>query len=191
MDLLNGWDFDKGEDRRRAIKVILKTRPKLPIGSPPCTSFSLLQELNKAIHANDEVWMNKFRLRLEQAKRHIRFCIKLYKLQMYLGGYWLHEHPWSAKSWEMPEMEDLLNDPRTITVRTDMCQFGMVSHIKAGEPEMGPVLKPTGFIGNAWKSMRSLRRDARKSTLTYPSWREEQRRQQSILRNDVPPYVPA
>ena len=55
-------------------------------------------------------------------------------------------------------MEALLKDPRTIVSKLDMCQYGMVSHIKAGEPEMGPVMKPTGFIGNSWAIIARLRR---------------------------------
>ena len=156
MDILTGWDFDKGEDRRRAVKYVLTEKPKLVIGSPMCTLFSLLQEINIAKHGHDPEWMEAFQKRLDKAKRHIRFCIQLYKLQMSQGRYWLHEHPWSARSWRMPEMEQLAADPRSIKVKADMCQFGLRSPIAKGGIETGPALTPTGFMGNSWRIMERL-----------------------------------
>ena len=44
-----------------------------------------------------------------QAKRYVRFCISLYKHQISTGNYFLHEHPWLATSWLMPEMDGLVN----------------------------------------------------------------------------------
>ena len=51
MDLTNGYDFDTEADRSRAERIIDEEKPMLVIGSPPCTFFSVLQELNK--------WLNK------------------------------------------------------------------------------------------------------------------------------------
>ena len=56
MDLATGFDFDKGEDRRRAATRILTEKPNLLIGSPECTLFSMLQQLNLAIRQNDPGW---------------------------------------------------------------------------------------------------------------------------------------
>ena len=52
---------------------IKEEAPYLVIGSPPFTLFSMLQELSIAQHGGDPNWMAKFRVRLEQAKTHIRF----------------------------------------------------------------------------------------------------------------------
>ena len=46
LDLTNGWDSTKPEHRRAAWKKIKAEDPYLNIGSPPCTLFRLLQELN-------------------------------------------------------------------------------------------------------------------------------------------------
>ena len=46
LDLTNGWDFTSEADRKRAWKCIKETKPYMLIGSPPCTMFSMLQELN-------------------------------------------------------------------------------------------------------------------------------------------------
>ncbi len=40
MDLSTGWDFNRGEDRRQAVKHIKQEKPMVVIGSPPCTFFS-------------------------------------------------------------------------------------------------------------------------------------------------------
>ena len=162
MDLTTGWDFDKGEDRRRAVQTILTEKPNLLVGSPECTLFSMLQELNLAIHTNDPTWIAHFELRLEKAKRHIRFCCKLYKLQMSMGRYWLHEHPWLAKSWDMKEVRDILADPRTMIVRADQCQFGLTAPIGHKDGPRGPAQKPTGFMGNSWCIMEQLDRRCKK-----------------------------
>ena len=43
-------------------------------------------------------------------------------------------------------MENLLLDPRVTLVRSDMCRFGMETHVKEAGGETGRVLKPTGFL---------------------------------------------
>ena len=47
MEIKNGYDLDLAVDRKKAWESILRDKPKLVIGSPPCTFFSRLQELNK------------------------------------------------------------------------------------------------------------------------------------------------
>ena len=75
MDIKNGYDFDLAADRKKAWDSILRDKPKLVIGSPPCTFFSRLQELNKHMYKNNAAWMAKFEANMEQAKRYVRFCI--------------------------------------------------------------------------------------------------------------------
>ena len=70
--------------------------------------------------------------------------------------YFLHEHPWTAKSWDLDSMGELLGDSRVMSVQTHMCQFGMQSHIKEIGGDTGPVKKPTGFASNSWVLMREL-----------------------------------
>ena len=80
-------------------------------------------------------WMARFQDNLEKAIKHIEFCITLYKMQMDEGRYWLHEHPWGAKSWQIPAMEELLKDPRVHVAYADQCQFGLTSKIRTGSDE--------------------------------------------------------
>ena len=101
------------------------------------------------MYRNDEVWMAKSQENIEQAKRYVRFCAKIYEHQREAGRYFLHEHPWLATSWSLPEIDKLLCYDDVQRVRTDMCQFGMTSRQGGIGSALGPVLKPTGFLTNS------------------------------------------
>ena len=135
MDLLTGWNFELKADRDRAIRQIDEEQPVLVIRSPPCTYFSMLQDLNKFNMRHDERWLARFNDNLIKAIDHIKFCIKLYIRQMSAGRYWLHEHPRSAKFWQIPEMKELLKDSRVQVAYAEQCQFGLTAKIKAGSDE--------------------------------------------------------
>ena len=49
MDLTNGWEFEREGHKRLAWKRVREEAPYQLIGSPPCTYFSVLQELNKVL----------------------------------------------------------------------------------------------------------------------------------------------
>ena len=85
--------------------VVAETKPFMLIGSPPCTMFSSLQNLK---YTRDPA---RFAEKLENAKKHIRFCVELYKMQIEGGRYFLHEHPRRATSWQMPEIVRLAATP--------------------------------------------------------------------------------
>ena len=74
MDIKSGYNFDNLADRKRCWESVTKDEPLLAIGSPPCTMCSSLQELNKFMHRSSDVWMQKFQIGMEQAKRYVRFC---------------------------------------------------------------------------------------------------------------------
>ena len=50
--------------------------------------FSTLQNLSKAKRD-----VKEFNEKMEVAKKHVKFCIELYKMQMGGGRHFLHEHP--------------------------------------------------------------------------------------------------
>ena len=64
-------------------------------------------------------------------------------------GVILHEHPWLAASWFLPEIEEIQSYDDVQRVRTDMCQSGMTSRQGGIGSALGPVLKPTGFLTNS------------------------------------------
>ena len=69
--------------------------------------------------------MSKFDRRLQAAKERVSFCCALYRHQLREGRHFLHEHPWSAKSWKLEYIDELLKDSRVVLAKTDMCRFGM------------------------------------------------------------------
>ena len=98
MDLTNGWDYERDDHKRLARKMVGDEAPYLFIGSPPCTCFSVLQELNKAVHGNNPEWLEKFARETEKAIEHVEFCSALYTYQIQQGRHVLHEHHWTARS---------------------------------------------------------------------------------------------
>ena len=146
LDLTDGWDFEIPAHRQKAWQLVKETAPFVVIGSPPCTMFSNLQQLNLHIHRNDPAWLRNFEEQKAKARGHIDFCIMLYRYQLKMGRHFVHEHPWGADSWKLPNVMQLLSDPRVIAVKTDMCRFGMTSHIQSKNGERGLVRKPTGFM---------------------------------------------
>ena len=168
MDIKSGFDFDTAADRKRCWDSVIRDEPTLVIGSPPCTMFSRLQELNKHMYRDSKVWMEKFQLGMEQAKRYVRFCTQIYEHQRKHGRYFLHEHPWLATSWAMPEINKLLNYDDVQRVQTHMCQFGMLSRVGGIGSELGPVLKPTGFLTNCPGIARELARTCPRDHVHVP-----------------------
>ena len=67
MDLTNGWNFDREDHKRLAWKRVREEAPYLLMGSPPCTYFSVLQELHKAVHGKKPGWQDKFDREIEKA----------------------------------------------------------------------------------------------------------------------------
>ena len=80
-------------------------KPQVLIGSPMCTAFSALQFLNR-----DRMNPEKWNAMIEKGIRHMKFAIKLYKIQAENCRWLLHEHPNSASSWKLPEMVQLMQD---------------------------------------------------------------------------------
>ena len=75
--LTNGHDFNKAADRERAWEIIKRDKPHTVIGSPPCTYFSALQELNKCLYKDDPVWMDQYDNNPRKAKQHVQ-CFDFY-----------------------------------------------------------------------------------------------------------------
>ena len=64
------------------MKQLEEEEPMLFIGSPPCTYFSNLQELNKYNMRHNEEWPARCIDNLIKAIDHIKCCVKLYWKQM-------------------------------------------------------------------------------------------------------------
>ena len=135
------WDLGKHEVRERVRKLVRDTKPFMLIGPPPCTMFCALQNLQKG--KRDEKTSQR---RLENAKRHIMFCIELYNMQLRGGRFFLHEHPESASSWRLPEIMQMILMDGVLTTVCDMCAYGMVAVDELGE---APAKKCTRLMSNS------------------------------------------
>ena len=89
-DQCQAWNFDVPEMRWKAERLLEEQRPTLLIGSPMCTPFSNLQNLNKAKRDPATVMKEK-----DAARLHFSWCCRLYAKQMAMGGYFLQpsRHP--------------------------------------------------------------------------------------------------
>ena len=72
-----GLDQGSSMDIKRCWEAVIKDEPMLVIGSPPCTMFARLQELNKLMYKNDREWMQRFEELLGQAKIYVKFCASI------------------------------------------------------------------------------------------------------------------
>ena len=156
LDLTNCFEFGTAIDRSRAWAIIERYQALLVIGSPPCTDFSMFDELDKNLHRGDPAWLRPFHENLDKAKRHVRCCGTIYKHQVRQGRSFPHEHPWLARSWGMECIKEVEALQGVVRVRLDVFQYGMTSRIdKVGGP-LGPVLKPTGMLTNSYCLQRGL-----------------------------------
>ena len=143
------WDFSKKVCRDKAWDMIVKLKPFLLVGSPPCTAFSSLQNFLRCLPGGNE----KVDRAIEAAKIHVEFCIKLYKYQIREGRYFLHEHPMTASSWRLERVEEISRSPLVYKTKTHMCRFGMKSEDEQG---VGLVKKPTTMMTNSLEVHREL-----------------------------------
>ena len=90
--------------------------------------------------------MGEFNRRKLEAIEHINFCCMMYEYEVRRGKHFLHEHPWTARSWKLPGIPKMLRNPAVNLVEGHMCQFRMMTHIEEKDGKMGLVKKPTGFM---------------------------------------------
>ncbi len=131
------WDLLQRRRRIQARSLLKEEGTELLVCSPPCTAFSIIQNLNPGSVTPQ---------RLEDAVTLVKFSIQMCRQQMALGRYFVYEHPLGASSWKLAEVRALLHDPRVYTSELHMCEFGLTS--KDDDGRVGPVMKPTRIITN-------------------------------------------
>ena len=135
------WNFDHLEMRNRAIRKVLTDQPTLLIGSPMCTAFSQMNNVNYPKMDPYEV-----ERRIAHGRKHLEFCTKLYDLQWRVGRYFIHEHPAGASSWNENCIQQLLRKHGVTKVTGDLCQYGLTT---TKEGVTGPARKRTSFLTNS------------------------------------------
>ena len=57
----------------------------------------------------------------------IRTRVQAYKLQMEMRKHFIHEHPKDSTSWNMPEVQSLVSDPRGHIIDGPMCRWSTMA----------------------------------------------------------------
>ena len=136
------WDLNLKSKRDKIRHIIKSCKPTIVIGSPMCTAFSSLQNMNVKSQGTDE-WKAK----MKEAISHMKFACEIYEVQISEGRYCLHEHPLSAKSWALECIQKIKACKGVATVRGDQCMMGLVTKGPGGED--AKAMKPTRFMSNS------------------------------------------
>ena len=112
------WDLSLEDDKAELRRVQNREQPELLVGSPPSDEFSSL--LNTCAETRE---ISK--LKTEKIEPQIRACVQRYKLQMEMRRHFVHEHPEVSSSWEMPEVQSLISDPRVYSIDVPMCRSSL------------------------------------------------------------------
>ena len=76
---------------------------------------------------------------------------------MEMQKHFVHEHPKDSISWEMPESQSLINDPRVYSIDGPMCRWSL----KARESKTEFIRKRTRWITSSEEIAEVLRGDGR------------------------------
>ena len=142
------WDLSDKKVQARVVRLITSTAPLFVIGSPPCTAFSRLQALSRAKRDPAVVASE-----LESARVHLRFCMRLYKMQVLAGRFFVHEHPHGADSWQEDSVMEVLAMRGVEVASVYMCAYGM--RVNVG-PVQGPARKQTKIMSNSREVLRRV-----------------------------------
>ena len=141
FDLLLGHNLLDHKERERVRKYVAINKPGLTCVSPPCTLFSLLQNLNLK-HLDTENKLKEYARRLTEAKVLLNFGVEICQMVAAYGGSFLFEQPLTSKAWKEPKVLRLLNDLRNQLAKNDQCVFNLRSTTG------GLRKKPTGWLTN-------------------------------------------
>ena len=76
---------------------------------------------------------------------------------MDMQKHFVHEHPKDSASWEMPEVQSLINDPRVYSIEGPMCRWSL----KARGSKAEFMRKQTRWITSSKEIVEVLRGDGR------------------------------
>ena len=126
FDLELGNDLLKAGTRQEVRRYVQGVKPGLVVISPPCTMFSIMQNMNhkrnrRRGHAHARFIFQK----LCEAKVLLRFGEEIAETVMSYGGIFVFEHPLTSKAWEEPELQRLMKKDNVFLARGDQCCFGL------------------------------------------------------------------
>ena len=138
---------DKAELRRNQNRE----QPELLVGSPSSDEFSSLLSTRAARETS--------KLKTEKIEPQIRACVQSYKLLMEMHKHFVNEHPKDSSSWEMPEIQSLINDPRVYSIDGPMCRWNLRTRGSKDKREF--MRKRTRWITSSEEIAEVLRGDGR------------------------------
>ena len=94
------------------------------------------------------------RRRLKEARRHLEFCVMLYRDQLARGKHFLHEHPLGASSWKEGCVGRFAAKIGVSTTVGHMCQYDMQVDDELGVHKL--VMKPTRWLSSIEAMLRRL-----------------------------------
>ena len=105
-DIKTGFDLRQESDEKKMWRTLQEEDPLLFVNSPPCTSFTLMQELNYP-KMDPKVVFHM----VSEGLRHMRLCVKACMRQIQRGKLFLFEHPLRSRAWNEPELQELMCMP--------------------------------------------------------------------------------
>ena len=117
-DLRLDMDMVSPEGKSRAWKELEVSKPWLVVGSPPRGKPSILQALSK------QKGSEEFKEAVEAGIGHLNYCMDVYTWQHRQGRFFLHEHPASAWSWDVPKVQEVASLDGVFVVIGDQCMMG-------------------------------------------------------------------
>lgn len=145
-DLATGWDLDKPGDRRKMWQSLKEEKPEVLIVCPPCTAFTVFQELNYSRWDPE-----KSACVLLAGLRHLQLAAAVMRWQIRQGRKIVFEQPKNARSWEEAEIQSLAGLLGMKKVTCDQCMFGL----SVGDSNRLNK-KPTTFLTNLESLWRLL-----------------------------------
>ena len=100
LDLTTGWDFRRVEDRAKVWEYIKRNKPKLVVGSPMCAAGGDFRPPCACPSGKAKRWT--------EAKEHVAFVTEVYQHQAEKGHWFLHEHPATASSGSLRELQKVM-----------------------------------------------------------------------------------
>ena len=146
------WDLSLEDDRAELRRVQNREQLELLVGSPPSDEFSSL--LSKRAEPRE---ISK--LKTEKIEPQIKACVQSYKLQVEMRKHFVHEHPEDSSSWEMPEVQSLINDPRVYSIDGPMYRWSLRTRGLKDKTEF--MRKRTRWITSSKEIAEVLRGDGR------------------------------
>ena len=121
FDLVTGCDLNDPSQQRKVYNYIKSHKVFCVVMAPTCTPFGNMSHLSKHVHP--EAWKEAYK----DAAPHGRFCGEVALLQLKEGRHFINEQPDPSDLYDEQPWPEVLQHPRTVTIRWDRCMTGLTS----------------------------------------------------------------